>query len=182
MSVFSQNSERVRERECKRKTLVPLQKSEKKRQSESLHSRFLLWRPPRRTEKRGKRKDAFASSSRKKKTKKCAHLLLLLSRRHRLHHHRRRLFILLPFTPRAPPSRLKHPRVLSLSLSLSFLSRARLSSLSLSLSRSEKKKKPSSLGRRDEIRNEETSVVEMHARSSFLPAWCDRIKTGRERE
>ena len=140
---------RERETECKTQNAALVAKKRKKGKRESF---VLSWRDgpfTKRKEKRGKRKDAFASSSSKKKTKKtkkCAHLLLLLWRRHRLHH-RRRLFILLPcITPRAPPSRLKHPRVLSL---LSLLPIARASFFSLSRSRKRKKNRPRGEERRN---------------------------------
>jgi hypothetical protein len=151
-------------------SLLLCQKTKKRHQRESF---VLSWAtaPPRKERKSVENEKTLLLRHRaKKKTKKCAHLLLLLWRRQRLHH-RRRLFILLPcITPRAPPSRLKHPRVLSL-LSLFYLSRARFSFLSLSLA--EKKKKRVVGEKRDQIRNEETlSVVERctHALLS-LPAW-----------
>ena len=154
-----------RETECKTQNAALVAKKRKKGKEQASFSPGAT--APSRKERKSveNEKTLLLRRRAQKKTKKCAHLLLLLWRRHRLHH-RRRLFILLPcITPRAPPSRLKHPRVLSL-LSLFYLSRARFSFLSLARG---KEKKTVDGEKRDEIRNEETPVVDAHTLFFLCP-------------
>ena len=135
-----------RETECKTQNAALVAKKRKKGKEQASFSPGAT--APSRKERKSveNEKTLLLRRRAQKKTKKCAHLLLLLSRRHRLHHHRR-LFILLPFiTPRAPPSRLKHPRVLSL---LFLLPIARASFFSLSRSRKRKKNRPRGEERRN---------------------------------